>query len=299
MYLVLLIIILILNFLIYSLFFKGTLLIIISLESSMIIFEFIIFLKYLISQKIELSKLNKINKEDKDKFIYYRDILKDFSIGELSYLYNGKKNIQLSVIAELEYLKNKKYITIENKTINKSPNINYSESQKYILNHYKFLKDKQFKKYYNKYLESSLKEKGCIKHQFLNIDHQTIIYYIIFFFIFFTFWRYAASFFNGNKNLQIFQAILFLIFWLQNTIIFSILKIDASVIKTEKGKEIYLKLNGLKNYLEDFGNFDNKQIKEIVLWEEYILYAIILDASKSLTEESKKEYQNLLEIIKK
>ena len=70
MYLVLLIIILILNFLIYSLFFKGTLLIIASLESSMIIFEFIIFLKYLISQKIELSKLNKINKEDKDKFIY-------------------------------------------------------------------------------------------------------------------------------------------------------------------------------------------------------------------------------------
>ena len=109
----------------------------------------------------------------------------------------------------------------------------------------------------------------------------------------------GRSFFNGNKNLQIFQAILFLIFWLQNTIIFSILKIDASVIKTEKGKEIYLKLNGLKNYLEDFGNFDNKQLKEIVLWEEYILYAIILDASKSLTEESKKEYQNLLEIIKK
>ena len=74
---------------------------------------------------------------------------------------------------------------------------------------------------------------------------------------------------------------------------------EASLVKTEKGKEIYLKLKGLKNYLKDFGNFNDKSLKEISLWNEYILYAIILNESSSLSVEAKEELNKLISIIYK
>lgn len=46
----------------------------------------------------------KLIKNDANKFKYYRDILKDYSISELGYLYN-KRNIELIKMSELEYLK--------------------------------------------------------------------------------------------------------------------------------------------------------------------------------------------------
>ena len=59
----------------------------------------------------------------------------------------------------------------------------------------------------------------------------------------------------------------------------------VSYILTKEGKEIYLRLNGLKHYLKDFGRLDEKELKEIILWKDYILYAIILDESNKLKKE--------------
>lgn len=70
-------------------------------------------------------------------------------------------------------------------------------------------------------------------------------------------------------------------------------------IKTDKGKEIYLKLNGLKNYINNFGNFDDKELKEIALWDEYILYAMILDESKNLSKQALEELKKLIKIVYK
>ena len=46
-----------------------------------------------------------------------------------------------------------------------------------------------------------------------------------------------------------------------------------------------MKLNGLKRFIRDFGNFNDKSLREIIIWEDYLLYAIILNESKSLKEE--------------
>lgn len=74
---------------------------------------------------------------------------------------------------------------------------------------------------------------------------------------------------------------------------------ESSLTKTEKGKEIYLKLKGLKKHLKDFGNFDDKSLKEISLWDEYILYALILNESDNLSSQAKSEYNQLVKIIYK
>ena len=54
----------------------------------------------------------------------------------------------------------------------------------------------------------------------------------------------------------------------------------AMYIKTDKGKELYMKLNGLKRFIRDFGYFKDKNLKEILVWEDYLLYAIILNETK-------------------
>lgn len=45
--------------------------------------------------------------------------------------------------------------------------------------------------------------------------------------------------------------------------------------KTKKGVEHYDKWKAFKNFLNDFGTFDLKELPEIVLWERYLVYATI------------------------
>jgi len=45
--------------------------------------------------------------------------------------------------------------------------------------------------------------------------------------------------------------------------------------KTKKGAEHYDKWKAFKNFLNDFGTFELKELPEIVLWERYLVYATI------------------------
>lgn len=83
----------------------------------------------------------------------------------------------------------------------------------------------------------------------------------------------------------------FILFWL---ILFA--KINAEInnkyIKTQKGYELYTKLCGLKNYISDFSKLEERSIKEIKLWDEYLIYTIILNSNNNLIEESKEQINN-------
>ena len=52
--------------------------------------------------------------------------------------------------------------------------------------------------------------------------------------------------------------------------------------KTIKGAEHYDKWKAFKNFLNDFGAFDLKELPEIVLWEKYLVYAIIFGLAKTV-----------------
>ena len=199
-------------------------------------------------------------------------------------------------MSELEYLKNKKCISFENNEIIINKDNAKNEKQFYVLNHYKFINDKDFKKYYLKEIENSLKAKDYIKKYSFNDDTIALLIYALTFIIFGGIWFYFLKI--ESEYIKI-ECIFFILFWLISciTMIFSFR--ESSLVKTEKGKEIYLKLNGLKNYIKDFGNFDDKSLKEISLWDDYILYVLILNESDNLSSQAKREYNQLVKIIYK
>ena len=67
-----------------------------------------------------------------------------------------------------------------------------------------------------------------------------------------------------------------------------------SYIRTKKGEELNENLEGLKNYLKDFSTMHEKDEKSLTLWEDYLIYSVILEnfckskaCSHSLTKLSK------------
>lgn len=45
--------------------------------------------------------------------------------------------------------------------------------------------------------------------------------------------------------------------------------------RTKYGNEHYVRWNAFKRFLEDFGDFENKELPEIALWEKYMVYATV------------------------
>ena len=52
--------------------------------------------------------------------------------------------------------------------------------------------------------------------------------------------------------------------------------------KTQKGSEHYARWNAFKNFLNDFGAFDIKELPEIILWERYLVYATIFGLAETV-----------------
>lgn len=48
---------------------------------------------------------------------------------------------------------------------------------------------------------------------------------------------------------------------------------------TQKGREMQKKLLGFKKFMSDFSNIDKRKPKEIVLWKEYLVFAIALNVN--------------------
>ena len=66
--------------------------------------------------------------------------------------------------------------------------------------------------------------------------------------------------------------------------VFCILLLKRQVY-TENGYSKLSKLIALKNFLKDFGRLQDKEVIEVKLWEEYLIYAVALGCSKKLAKE--------------
>lgn len=54
--------------------------------------------------------------------------------------------------------------------------------------------------------------------------------------------------------------------------------------RTKSGNEDYVKWKAFKKFLLDFGNFGEKELPEIVLWEKYLVYAVTLGCASKLAK---------------
>ena len=228
-----------------------------------------------------LVKNNDIDKNDQDKYIYYHNLLNDLSIAEIGYLYNNGRNINTLVKATLENIKLKKYT-----------NLTYPE--KYVFDCYKFMNTTEFKQRFLNYIKADLKNKGYIEIAKFkkNLIFPSLLMASLLVLNLFN--HFISSYYGDPSNEVVF---LFIMDWI--LICFSLLVVfrNEYLTKTEKGKETYLKIRALKRYINDFGNFDDRELEEIKLWDEWILYAIILDESDNLTKDLKEEYENIMEGI--
>lgn len=53
-------------------------------------------------------------------------------------------------------------------------------------------------------------------------------------------------------------------------------QVNDPYIRNDDGKSLYVKLNGLKNFLTDFSSIENKSKEDLILWEDYLIYSVLL-----------------------
>lgn len=159
------------------------------------------------------------------------------------------------------------------------------ESEKFIIDRYKFIGTKEFNNLYLKDIKFSLKEKELIKPSTFFINFLNIIN-IILFLIILLYWFIDLKFvWATNETGFIFLYFLMMIITSAVLILATYSNNKVMYIKTDKGKELYMKLNGLKRFIRDFGCFKDKDLKEILVWEDYLLYAIILNETKNIKKD--------------
>lgn len=66
--------------------------------------------------------------------------------------------------------------------------------------------------------------------------------------------------------------------------VITMIYIFKAVKKTQKGINEYSKWTAFKRFLEDFSRMDTRELPEIVLWEQYLVYATVLGCADKLSK---------------
>lgn len=253
--------------------------------------------------KIANKKYNieRIEKVDIKNDSYYRDILPKYSPAVLSYVDDFKINKE-DIVATLLMLELKEKIKIKDESVVLLDDTieDLEENEKYILNKVKenTLKDINILEYVSIVREDALKkgllqEKQGIKK---NIKRKIIINIILYLFVMIGFSIIPNFLIIASDNVaMILGFILLLVFFAllvfmpYSTIVYishyKMLNTLDPYIRNDEGKMINLKLEGLRKYLVDFSKIEEKTKEQLVLWEEYLVYSVILGVNTKVIEE--------------
>ena len=259
-----------------------------------------------IADYIEKKKLQKIAiKNDKNNIQFYREMIENYSIGELAFLDGYDLEYPKDIIAILLKLKLKGYIQIENNKISiLNNNIQtLKKSEQYI---FQSIKNNKIELENTNDLINILKEE-CIQDKLIHPIKSYIGYLIIgagiTIFLFITLWillltnsnRIPKSFFDILISITV---IFFIILWISVVLIISY---DTNLGNknrwklTNTGHDIYIKLIGLKKFLKGFSIIHERDIKELLLWEDYLIYSVMFGLNKDIIS----NYKELIVILNK
>lgn len=233
-------------------------------SKSMIFFCILAFIYLIIikiSKKKYVYKLSNMTFEQEKS--YFREIIKKYSIAELSYVDGFDLENPKDIIVVLLKLEKEKIIMIENNRIKvlENNNIILKESEKYLLNH---IEDGVLK------MDNDLEyiymvEKECIEDNLIE----------------------RIPYDDKLKSISL------------STLLGEGL-VRAKLL--DDGKEMHEKLNGLKNFLKDFSKIEDKKRESIKIWEDYLVYSVLFGINKRIINEYKqmikvKHYMTLNEIL--
>ncbi len=283
------------------------------------IFCFVMFIIYSFSPKTMLRKINHLDFSKEKE--YFRDLIKFYSIGELSYLDGFRLRNPNDIIATLLKLERSNYIEIRDNKIYlldcDDKNLKFSE--KYILSHiqdgYLVLND-DLDYIYD--VEDECERDGLIKKislddHFNRIDAEmkstkrvnTIGVILL---VLGTIGGYILSSYYGSSPASFLShaSTWIMIAMVDIGIIIIVICFIKKVISsfkyhgqikvhfklTEKGKSLYYKLYGLKNFLNDFSNLETEKSKGLFIWDDYLIYSVMFGFNKQIVN----DYSKLIKI---
>lgn len=251
---------------------------------------------FYINQK-EVKKYEEAAEKEYQKnknYIYYRDKIKGYSPGVLAYCYNKKYEFKKIFMATLLDLSLNNYIKFEN---NKIIVLNddcskLSENEKYIL---ELIKNNSLIYLYNNkksriYFKSLIEEEAInnffekIKNKKKYEDYYNKIFAIIFIGLFiFSIAGCAGATNDGEVGRYILlYALTFICGFIADRIF---KKLYNKLYKRNNlAIDVSSKLTCIKKFINEFTNLKNKSIKEIELWEDYMIYVFILDIDGKIND---------------
>lgn len=259
---------------------------------------------YLINYFIEKIRLKKIENKlvmKKLDIQYFRDIINNYSPGVLSLIYDGRLVFDKDLMLSILYLQNKGYIKIENNIIklinNKFDNLN--NNLKIILENYDLFLDDTLSTtvngkviktktglFHRNWSESIFNEAVAQGLVVERKEKKVVIGYFLSIFLFIE----GVLFFCGSYGeMAIFAFFLSFFSYILKYLSFA----WNQYPKTKKGYELYAKIKGLKNFINDFSILTEKEVKELEVWDDYILYAIMFNKNSHLNKDVKFLYKSL------
>lgn len=73
-------------------------------------------------------------------------------------------------------------------------------------------------------------------------------------------------------------------------LLFLLIHFNKNYTRTIKGKILLNKAYALKNYLSKYSLIKNRTEKELILWEYYLIYAVVLNVNVKIKDEIIEKY---------
>lgn len=231
---------------------------------------------------------------------YYREILNEYTPAEIEYVDNLKCDKTTTIIATLLKLELLGKIKINENSIEiiDYNTENLKKTEKYI---FESIKDGKVKIKYDSHIEvyakdEALEDKLIKRFGFVNKNAKNNkIIIVIVLILLYVFMMNNAELINniGNEFIRIILTsgmllipigIIYLIFvYPISKFIYKFIK-GLSYTRTDKGKELNEKIEGLKNYIIQYSSLETKEKDELILWEDYLIYSIIFKLNTNIIE---------------
>ena len=241
------------------------------------------------ARKENMSKID--FSRDKD---YYREVLKEYSAVELSYIDDFIINPKRECVSTILNLKLKHKLKIEENGIVVLDNNEegLKKTEKFILKNVQNGKVKiNDSTYIESFAQDEAIEDGLIvksvkgKKRIKKLIISTVLSFIAIVLIFIALSQNAEKLNQigiGVPVIIIFALILFFSFQILPiiNIVYTLIQINPYE-RTEKGEEINKKIEGLKNYMKEYSLIENRGENELTIWEEYLIYSVIFSLNKT------------------
>lgn len=244
---------------------------------------------------------------------YYRDVLINYTPGIISYIDDFEISYPQDIVAIILNLELKKVIKIENNNIvilNKEVN-NLKKCEQYILDNIeggklKITSMRDIESYIiDDCIDSNLitknKDKVKRKNRLGIINIMVIgmsLFWIGFFILNMFFQEEFLDFLNNYVLLNIDKIMVYIVIIVFILAIIRYIRLyiivhevsyvtykNKSYIRSDEGEELNRKVEGLKNYIKDFGNLSEKERSELLLWEDYLIYSVIFGVNTNIIKE--------------